>query len=187
MENSEIFAKEIALIQDETLRHFTRNYLDNWTPDIFWTTGASASGKFHPDFAKGEGGLVRHTKAVVMFCNELMRMSQWAYMTDARKDIAIMACIFHDTCKYGMTNEIDTNEYKNHAENAATNVATAWQEYFHYPCPYELEQAIRSHMGQWSTNRDDRPFTPIDRLVHLADYVASRNFLSIPELEVNDK
>lgn len=193
MEKSEIFAKEIALIKDATLQRFVRYYLDNWTPDIFWTTGASASGKFHPDFAKGEGGLVRHTKAVVMFCDELMRMSQWAYMTDARKDIAIMACIFHDTCKYGMTNEVDTTEYKNHAENAAENVELAWNEYFDkyndpkVQCPYELTQAIRAHMGQWSTNRDDRPFTPIDRLVHLADYVASRNFLSIPELEVTDK
>lgn len=190
MEKSEIFAKEIALIKDMTLQRFTRYYLDNWTPDIFWTTGASASGKFHPDFAKGEGGLVRHTKAVVMFCDELMKMSQWAYMTDARKDIAIMACIFHDTCKYGMTNEVNTAEYKNHAENAAVNVELAWNEYFdryndpRVKCPYELMQAIRSHMGQWSTNRDDRPFTPVDRLVHLADYVASRNFLSIPELEV---
>ena len=193
MKKSEIFAKEIALIKDETLQRFTRYYLDNWTPDIFWITGASASGKFHPDFAKGEGGLVRHTKAVIMFCDELMRMSQWAYMTDARKDIAIMACIFHDTCKYGMTNEVDTAEYKNHAENAADNVELAWNEYFDkyndskVQCPYELTQAIRSHMGQWSTNRNDRPFTPIDRLVHMADYIASRNFLSIPELEVIDK
>lgn len=191
MEKSEIFTKEIALIKDATLKRFTHYYLNNWTPDIFWTTGASASGKFHPEFAKGDGGLVRHTKAVVMFCDELMRMSQWAYMTDARKDIAIMACIFHDTCKYGMTNEVDTSEYKNHAENAAINVELAWNEYFdkysnpNVKCPYELTQAIRSHMGQWSTNRDDRPFTPIDRLVHLADYVASRNFLSIPELEDN--
>lgn len=182
---SEIFAKEIALIKDPSLQRFTAHYFDYCTPDIFWETGASASGKYHPDFAKGEGGLVRHTKAVVMFCDELLRMSQWAYMTDARKDIAIMACLFHDTCKYGMTNEVDTSEYKNHAENAAINVAESWGEYFNDYCPYELTQAIRSHMGQWSTNRDDRPFTPIDRLVHLADYIASRNFISIPELEDN--
>ena len=183
----EIFKNELELIKDEKLRAFTDFYLSNRVPSYFWEIGASSSGKYHPPFSQGKGGLVRHTKAVVMFCDELMRMSQWAYMTDARKDIAIMACIFHDTCKYGMTNEVDTNEYKNHAENAAINVAAAWQDYFHAPCPYELEQAIRSHMGQWSTNRDDRPFTPIARLVHLAVYVASRNFLSIPELEVNDK
>lgn len=183
MKKSELFAKEIALIKDETLRRFTAHYFNNCVPDIFWTTGASASGKYHPEFAKGEGGLVRHTKAVVMFCDELMRMSQWAYMTDARKDIAIMACLFHDTCKYGMTNEVNTMEYKNHAANAATHVANCWYNYFNNCAPYELTQAIKSHMGQWSTNRDDRPFTPVDRLVHMADYIASRNFISIPELE----
>ena len=42
--------------------------------------------------------------------------------------------------------------------------------------------AIRSHMGQWVENRDDRPFTNIDRLVHMADYIASRPFWDIPEL-----
>ena len=26
------------------------------------------------------------------------------------------------------------------------------------------------------------PFTDIDRLVHLADYIASRNFIDIPEI-----
>ena len=91
MEKAEQFEKEIALIQDEALQRFVRYYLNDWTPDIFWTTGASASGKFHPDFAKGEGGLVRNTKAVVMICDEIMRMSQWAYMTASRNDISIMA------------------------------------------------------------------------------------------------
>ena len=184
MEKAEIFEKEISLIKEESLRDFIRYYLNECVPNVFWTTGASASGRFHPNFAQGEGGLVRHTKAVVMFCNELMRMSQWAYMTDERKDLAILACIAHDTVKYGFTDAVETDEYKNHAENAAVLVSEAWEKFFHMACPYELTQAIRSHMGQWSTNRDDRPFTPIDRLVHLADYVASRNFISIPMLEV---
>ena len=42
--------------------------------------------------------------------------------------------------------------------------------------------AIRSHMGQWVEERDERPFTNIDRLVHMADYMASRSFWDIPEL-----
>ena len=37
-------------------------------------------------------------------------------------------------------------------------------------------------MGQWSTDKDDRPFTQIDRCVHLADYIASRSFIDIPNL-----
>ena len=44
-------------------------------------------------------------------------------------------------------------------------------------------------MGQWTTDKADRPFTPIDRLVHMADYMASRSFIDIPEInaDYNDK
>jgi hypothetical protein len=42
--------------------------------------------------------------------------------------------------------------------------------------------AIRSHMGQWSTNKEEKPFTPIDRCVHMADYMASRSFIDIPSI-----
>ena len=49
--------------------------------------------------------------------------------------------------------------------------------------------AIRSHMGQWTPEKEDRPFTQIDRLVHLSDYIASRSFIDIPEItsEYNEK
>ena len=43
-----------------------------------------------------------------------------------------------------------------------------------------LLNAIVAHMGQWSTEKDDRPFTNIDRCVHMADYMASRSFIDIP-------
>ena len=45
-----------------------------------------------------------------------------------------------------------------------------------------LLNAIASHMGQWSTEKEDRPFTNIDRCVHLADYMASRSFIDIPSI-----
>ena len=108
-------------------------------------------------------------------------MSQWAYMKDEYKDLARVACICHDTAKYGLE-DFDKEEYPNHAANAAKLVDSAWREYFDEPAPFLLTQAIKSHMGQWSTDREDRPFTNIDRLVHLADYIASRNFIDIPEI-----
>jgi hypothetical protein len=37
-------------------------------------------------------------------------------------------------------------------------------------------------MGQWSTDKEDRPFTNVDRLVHMADYMASRSFIDIPQI-----
>ena len=181
MMKTEFFARELGLIQSENLKRFCEDYLENYTPDYFWEIGASSSGKFHPAFSQGIGGLVRHTKAVVMFAEELLRMSSYAYMKDEYKDYVIVACILHDTIKYG-GGEFDKTAYKNHAQNAADCVAFAWDEHFEMigkPSEYLLG-AISSHMGQWSTEKEDRPFTDIDRCVHMADYMASRSFLDIP-------
>lgn len=176
-----MFKTEIELINDTIYQEFVRDYLENYTPQYFWEIGASSSGKYHPQFSQGEGGLVRHTKVVVKFAVELLKMSSYAYMPKEYHDFVIMACIMHDTCKYGMT-EFNKDEYKNHAENAAENVREAWFNFFGYECPWLLLNAIKSHMGQWSTDRNNKPFTQIDRCVHLADYIASRNFIDIPEL-----
>ena len=49
------------------------------------------------------------------------------------------------------------------------------------PSEYLLN-AVVAHMGQWTEDKDERPFTSIDRCVHLADYMASRNFIDIPSI-----
>ena len=180
MENSKFFEREINLIQSEDYRMFVKWYLDNKCPSYFWEIGASSSGKYHPSFSQGVGGLVRHTKAVVMFAEELLRMSSYMYMSDEHKDFVIMACILHDTCKYGIV-EYDKEDYKDHAKNASILAKVAWKEYFdELPSEFFLS-AIRCHMGQWS-EREDRPFTNIDRCVHMADYMASRSFIDIPQI-----
>ncbi len=182
MKSIKLFEREINLIKNEELREAVRDYLEDEVPDYFWTDGASASGKFHPEFSHGLGGLVRHTKAVVLFAEELLRMSSYMYMPDEYKDYVFAACILHDTIKYGQNEEIDKGEYANHAENAAAAFAFWCERYTRYEPHFLLLQAIRSHMGQWSTNREDRPFTSIDRAVHMADYMASRNFIDIPQI-----
>ena len=76
--------------------------------------------------------------------------------------------------------EYDKSEYKNHARNAAEKFAH-YCEKNDFPIPSEyLLDAIAAHMGQWSTEKEDRPFTNIDRCVHMADYMASRSFIDIP-------
>lgn len=180
MRDIAFFEREINLIVDEDLRMVVKSYMNDFTPDYFWFDGASSSGKYHPAFAQGVGGLVRHTKAVVMFAEELLRMSSYAYMKEEYKDYVIAACIVHDTCKYGIE-DFDKAEYKNHAANAA-NAFSVWCEDCGFRCPELLTNAIRAHMGQWSTNKEDRPFTNIDRCVHLADYMASRSFIDIPQI-----
>ena len=177
---SDFFKRELDLIVNEDLRMAVKSYLEESVPEYFWEIGASSSGKFHPAFSQGKGGLVRHTKAVVMFAEELLRMSTYAFMRDEYKDYVIAACIVHDTAKYG-AKEYDKAEYKNHAPAAAVAFDT-WCISLDYNCSEFLLNAIASHMGQWSTDRDDRPFTNIDRCVHMADYMASRPFIDIPQI-----
>lgn len=180
MRNIKHFERELNLIVNEDLRMAVKSYLEEETPDYFWTDGASSSGKYHPSFSQGCGGLVRHTKAVVMFAEELLRMSSYAYMREEYKDYVIAACLLHDTKKYGFTNEIDKSEYKNHAVNASKAFADYAEQVMDYKPHFLLLNAISSHMGQWSTEKEDRPFTSVDRCVHLADYIASRPFIDIP-------
>lgn len=177
---TDFFKRELDLIVNEDLRMMVKSYLEESVPDYFWEIGASSSGKFHPAFSQGKGGLVRHTKAVVLFAEELLRMSTYAFMRDEYKDYVIAACLVHDTAKYGVK-EYDKAEYKNHAPAAAVAFDT-WCISLDYDCSEFLLNAIASHMGQWSTDRDDRPFTNIDRCVHMADYMASRPFIDIPQI-----
>ena len=181
MKKAEHFERELNLIVDEDLRMVVKSYLNEQVPTYFWEIGAPSSGKYHPGFSQGKGGLVRHTKAVVMFAEELLRMSSYAYMKDEYKDYVIAACIVHDTAKYGMNEEMNKEEYKNHAPNAA-KLFKMWAESCGYPVSEFMLNAISAHMGQWSTEKEDRPFTNIDRCVHMADYMASRNFIDIVQI-----
>ena len=184
MKTMKLFERELSLIKSESLRRAVYDYMNDsdYVPDYFWTDGASASGKFHPKFSHGIGGLVRHTKAVVMFAEELLRMSSYAYMREEYKDFVIAACIIHDTVKYGFDEEIDKSAYAEHASNAAQSFKEFCFHNTQYEPHYLLLQAVRSHMGQWSTDKEDRPFTSVDRCVHMADYKASRSFIDIPSI-----
>ena len=178
----EFFEREIQNIESEDLRDFVRFFFAERVGAWFWESGASSSGKYHPAFAQGKGGLVRHTRAAAWFGEELLRMSSYAYMKAEYKDYARVAILLHDTRKYGNGDTEDKDCYKVHGKLAADDVAAAWQEFFGSPCSAFLYHAILSHMGQWVEDRDYRPFTNIDRLVHMADYMASRPFIDIPQL-----
>jgi HD superfamily phosphohydrolase YqeK len=91
-----------------------------------------------------------------------------------------MACILHDTCKYGQSG-FDKEQYKDHAKNACALVNEAWFDCYGVNASEFFLSAIKCHMGQWS-EREDRPFTNIDRCVHMADYMASRSFIDIPQV-----
>lgn len=176
------FTNELNLIVDPQIRQFVAMFLDYDTPDYFWTIGASSTGKFHPKLSQGTGGLVRHVKCAVRFAEELLSLNTYGYMKQDYKDYAIAALIMHDCLKYGCGHEPDKKAYADHGYNCSLLVTDVWKHYFDEQAPDLLVMAIASHMGQWHGPNEPKPFTPIDRLVHMADYISSRSFIDVPEI-----
>lgn len=180
MNKTRFFKNEIEKIKDKNLQRVVKTYLEEYVPEYFWTEGASSSGRFHPPLSQGEGGLVRHTKAVCYFAEELLRVAPYCEMTEEEQDFVRVACIVHDTCKYG-TSEYNKKEYKAHPTNAADWFADCWQNtLLDNVIPEILWYGIASHMGQWG---ECKPLSSAEMCVHLADYIASRPEIEIPSIK----
>ena len=97
--NRDTFEKEIGWIHSEKIAKFT-TYCVNNLPDYFFTVPASSSGKYHPSYALGDGGLVRHTKAAVSIAHELFNLEMFPFTND-EQDLIIVSLILHDGLKQG--------------------------------------------------------------------------------------
>ena len=97
MDKIEIFRNELGMIQNELMRDFI-GYCVDYLPDYFFEIPASSSGKFHPPYALGHGGLMRHTKAAVKIAYDLVRLEQNQHLDS---DLIIAALILHDGIKRG--------------------------------------------------------------------------------------
>ena len=71
MKKVEKFRTEINYIKDTSLRKDLRKLI-SMLPNYFFEVPASSTGKYHPKFALGEGGLIRHTKVAVRIAYELL-------------------------------------------------------------------------------------------------------------------
>lgn len=197
MKTSELFEKELLYIQNDDLRQITANTLDH-APEYFQTIPASSSGKYHPIYALGNGGLIRHVKAAVGIARSLIQTDIFKHMigiddlpmvnVQEFADAAYAALILHDCYKGD-----DTPEHKtvfDHPNIAAKMFLKEYKDFsnHHYvtvvlACMVDLVfRAIKSHMGQWnkvsySSYVLEKPKTGLEWFVHLCDYLASRRFL----------
>lgn len=151
-------------------------------PDYFFEVPASSTGKYHPRYAIGDGGLVRHTKAAVAIAYDLLKLESCKF-TAIEKDLVIAALILHDGCKSGKEKQ---------AYTIATHPIEITNYIKEFPEIVELlgENAeilyamIESHMGEWNEDYKTKkailpkPETDLQIFVHIADYLASRKYLS---------
>ena len=70
LDKIKLFYNELNSISDTNLREFATQLILH-APDYFFTIAATSSGKYHPEFARRVGGLVKHTKCVCFYamCN----------------------------------------------------------------------------------------------------------------------
>lgn len=176
MERLEIFKNELELIKVDSIKNFTISMLEK-IPEYFFKIPASTTGKYHPAYALGIGGLVRHTKAVVGIAKELFTVSKFSELEQSQ---IISALILHDSCKCGINGTEDSYSVATHPLEAVKLIKdnVTMTEDMEIICGL-----IASHMGQW--NRDYKtnkiilplPETKLQNFVHWCDYLGSRKCL----------
>lgn len=174
---SEIFKKELELIEDESIRNFTTTILEN-APQSYFIREASSTNKYHPPSSRGYQGLSRHVKRCVYIAEQLLRNDIYAKLRP-QHDIIIAALILHDCKKYGDNNS--KWSLKNHAELAAYWIADfEYEGIIDIDIKKQIAQLVLTHMGQWGSVV---PSNSLEKFVHLCDYIASLKEL---ESEVAD-
>lgn len=178
----EVFNVELSRIQNQNVRRSTETILD-MLPDYFYEIPASSSGKYHPSFSLGDGGLVRHVKVAMRILEEMFRDEAFGKYDDYTKDLIRMALILHDGFKSGMTNSGHTcSEHpvimsKFILDNKDKLLISEEDAKF-------VSSLIITHMGPWNKDKAGNVIMPVpttreELLVHLCDYIASRNFLNV--------
>lgn len=176
-----MFEKELQLIQDKDVRDIAEQGV-KLIPDFFFSLPASSSGKYHPNYALGDGGLYRHVQAAVMICEELLRLEMFKF-SEIEKDIIRASLILHDGWKQGLVRDGHTIfEHPLVASNALKDGITVVglsNSYLDLICGN-----IETHMGQWNTgykgeNPLPKPQSQMQKFVHLCDYIASRKALEV--------
>jgi hypothetical protein len=178
----DIFKKEIAYIKNERYKKNAEILID-LLPDYFFEVAASSTGKYHPSFALGDGGLVKHTKVAVRIGHELLESIIGDSFKNEEKDLMILALILHDGIKHGIPKEkyvrfdhplLIASFIKDNQSKTDFN-----DNEIHF-----LQNVVSSHMGPYNTNSYSDVVLPVpknkyQKFVHMCDLLASRKFLDV--------
>lgn len=178
----ELFDYELNSIKNNNIREYTIKVLEN-VNDKFFSEPASSTGKYHPNYALGNGGLVRHTKAAIRIFNSLYSLDCIDMDTG---DYCRAALILHDTCKSGVNweSKYTLHEHpilvKNLLDKTFNDDRT--EEEVEFICT--INRLVSSHMGQWNRSKYSDVVLPLptnrdEIIVHICDYLASRKFLEV--------
>lgn len=163
------------LIKNKEIRDFTESFIDEKVPEYFKHIPASSSGKYHPSYALGEGGLLRHVIAATHIMVHIVGL-KYLKISSTMQDKMIAAIICHDTFKQGLDASTG-HTTKDHEKTAAEQISgfAATKDGIGM-IGKDISSLVLSHGGEWCKNE---PATRFHFLVHLADYLASRKDLYV--------
>lgn len=184
-DKSKIFNSLLETFENDDIKNFAKECIDT-IPTYFYDVGASSTGKYHPQYALGDLGLARHTCALVRFLNHILSIDCYKNdFTSRERDLLRVAGIMHDSRKSGSDEDYAKNKFTkfNHPILAANEIRTI----IGFVPEEEIElvaSAIESHMGQWCTDKRSSVVLPTpenkyQKILHLADYLASRKDIEV--------
>lgn len=183
MNKEELFEIELNYIKDKNYRESLLKII-NELPDYWYHEAASSTGKYHPSYALGDGGLLRHSKAAMMIGNELLSDPAIGNKySDREKNLMLMSLLVHDGLKLGIPQERYTRfdhpilMGKFIVDNKDKFGLSEEDAIF-------MNDAIKTHMGNWTTDYHgnevlEPPKTKYQNFVHMCDYLASRKCLLV--------
>ena len=181
-----IFDEILNSIENDDMKKYAELCLDIIPPYVL-KVPASSTGKYHPQYALGEGGLARHTCAVVRFLNhtfDIECMNKW---TSRERDILRIAGMMHDSYKSGSQVEYEQNKYTKHEHPLLAANAIRHTKGCGLISDDEIEliaETISSHMGAFNTSTRSSVVLPTpqnkyQKMLHWADYLASRKDIEV--------
>ena len=183
MNKVEMLRHEINYIKNDRIKKSCETFVE-MLPDYFFKVPASSTGKYHPTFASGEGGLVRHSKVASYILNELLLTKTFGGdFTSDERDLLRFAILVHDGYKHGLVEEryvkFDHPIICAEKVRASKDKMELSDEEVEY-----IASAIESHMGEWNTNSYSSvilplPKTSAQKIVHLADFLSSKKILDV--------
>ena len=183
MNKNEVFKIELSYIKNEEYRNSAEALLE-LAPDYFYEVPAASTGKYHPEFAQGERGLIRHTKVALKIAKDILDLEYTnSIFTDNEKDLMLIAIMFHDCQKLGNPKEKYTRF--DHPILAANFIKENQDKTSLKDDEIDLiTRTIKSHMGQWNTNMYSditmsKPNDKYECFVHTCDYLSSKKYLNV--------
>lgn len=185
-EKLELVEPVLDTFENEDIKEFAIILLDN-LPNYIWSVPASSTGKYHPAYSLGEGGLMRHQMAVVRFLNFFFELEQYnSKLTSREMDLMRLAGLIHDGRKSGTQEDYEKSKYTkfDHPIQMAEVVRNYDGQYLNHEEIEMVADTISKHMGAWNEDKKsgiklEKPNNKYSRMVHLADYLASRKVLTM--------